>query len=111
MKHPALLTGLALAALAAAPASAQVQPLKNAVADDIFADHPSMDRNATVMPAEDAKPVAAIFAERPIGDASVARLPGGGWVLTGTTLRNAPRHGVELWTSADAKKWSRIGPA
>ncbi|MCW4463850.1 family 43 glycosylhydrolase [Sphingomonas sp. BT-65] len=102
---------IALAALGAVPAAAQVQPLKKAVADDIFADHPSMDKNATVMPAADAKPVAAIFSERPIGDASVARLPGGGWVLTGTTLRNGPRHGVELWTSPDAKKWTRVGPA
>lgn len=111
MKHPDLFAGLALAALVAAPAAAQVQPLKKAVADDIFADHPSMDRNATVLPAADAQPVAAMFSERPIGDASVARLPGGGWVLTGTTLRNGPRHGVELWTSVDATKWTRVGPA
>lgn len=111
MIKPAPLVALALAALCAVPASAQVQPLKKAVADDIFADHPSMDRNATVMPGADAKPVAAIFAERPVGDASVARLPDGGWILTGTTLRSGTRHGVELWTSGDAKKWTRVGPA
>src|SRR3546814_12658957 len=100
-----------LASLSLAPsADAQQQP-KTAVADDIFVDHPSMDRNATVMPAADAKPVASIFSERPIGDASVARLPGGGWILTGTTLRSGVRHGVELWTSPDAKAWTRIGPA
>lgn len=81
------------------------------VAEDIFADHPSIDKNATVMPAPDAKPVAPIFSERPIGDASVARLPGGGWVLTGTTLRNGARPGVELWTSPDAVKWTRAGIA
>lgn len=111
MNHPALLAGLALAALAAVPAAAQDQPTKKAVADDIFADHPSMDKNATVMPAADAQPVAAIFDERPIGDASIARLPDGGWILTGTTLRTGARHGVELWTSSDAKAWTRIGPA
>jgi len=111
MKPTALLSGLILSAIALPTASAQVRPLKQAVADDIFADHPSMDRNATVMPAADAKPVTAIFAERPIGDASVARLPGGGLILTGTTLRSGARHGVELWTSADAKTWKRVGPA
>ena len=105
------ITGLMLAALSFAPAADAQQKMKTAVADDIFADHPSMDRNATVMPASDAKPIAPIFSERPIGDASVARLPQGGWVLTGTTLRSGARHGVELWTSPDAKKWTRIGPA
>src|SRR3546814_2063019 len=105
------ITGLSLAALSLAPSADAQQKLKTAVADDIFADHPSMDRNATVMPAADAKPVAPIFSERPIGDASIARLPSGGWILTGTTLRSGARHGVELWTSPDAKKWTRIGPA
>src|SRR3546814_9852426 len=102
------ITGLSLAALSLAPSADAQQKLKTAVADDIFADHPSMDRNATVMPAADAKPVAPIFSERPIGDASIARLPSGGWILTGTTLRSGARHGVELWTSPDAKKWTRI---
>jgi len=105
-----LASALVTVACLAAPLFAQ-QALKKAVADDIFADHPSMDSNATVMPAATAKPVAPVFAARPIGDASVARLPGGGWVLTGTTLRNAPRHGVELWTSKDGASWTRIGPA
>lgn len=99
-----------LASCAALPAAAQ-QTLKKAVADDIFADHPSMDRNATVMPAADARPIAPIFSERAIGDASVARLPGGGWILTGTALRLAPRHGVVLWSSADGKVWTSLGPA
>ncbi|MDV3458428.1 family 43 glycosylhydrolase [Sphingomonas sp. HF-S4] len=99
----------ALASLLAMPAAAQA-PAKG-VADDIFADHPSMDRNATVMPGPDAKPVASLFSERPIGDASVARTADGGWILTGTSLRNAPRHGVELWTSKDGKAWTNWGPA
>jgi len=87
------------------------KPFKKAVADDIFADHPSMDSNAVVMPAADAKPVVPIFAERPIGDASIARTADDGWVLTGTTLRNAPRHGVEFWTSRDGRTWKGWGPA
>ncbi|HTG37868.1 MAG TPA: xylosidase, partial [Sphingomonas sp.] len=102
---------LALALVTATQAAAQQPPLKKAVADDIFADHPSMDRNATVMPAANAKAVAPIFADRPIGDASLARLPGGGWVLTGTTLREGQRHGVALWTSIDGKSWKALGPA
>src|SRR3546814_10870932 len=105
------MTGLMLAWLSLAPSAYAQQKPKTAVADDTFSDHPSMDRNATVMPAADAKPVASIFSERPIGDASVARLPGGGWILTGTTLRRGVRHGVELWTSPDATAWTRIGPA
>lgn len=109
-----LASAFAIAAVATAPsivpATAQGGRQK-AVADDIFADHPSMDRNATVQPNADAKPVAAIFAERPIGDASMARLPGGGWILTGTSLRNAPRNGVELWTSPDVRMWTRVGLA
>ena len=100
--YAALLCGLALASW---PVAAQVQPLKKAVADDIFADHPSMDRYATVMPAADAKPLTAMFAERPMGDASIARLPDGGWVLTGTTLRSGARHGVELWASPIGRGW------
>jgi beta-xylosidase len=101
---------LALSAVLASGVTAQQAP-KKAVADDIFADHPSMDSNATVMPAADAKPVAAMFAERPIGDAALARLPGGGWILTGTTLREGVRHGVSLWTSRDGKAWTALGPA
>lgn len=96
-----------------APVAAQEAKVKVApkVADDIFLDHPSMDRNAAVMPALDAKPVTPLFHQRAIGDASMARLPDGGWILTGTTLRNGDRHGVELWTSADGKAWKKIGPA
>ncbi|WP_369062330.1 hypothetical protein ABOZ73_08590 [Caulobacter sp. 73W] len=100
MTLAALLSSLALAATAAQTPPSQV-PMKKAVADDIFADHPSMDGNATVMPAVDARPVKPIFSERPIGDASIARLPDGGWILTGTSLRIGTRHGVELWTSRD----------
>ncbi|WP_223262768.1 family 43 glycosylhydrolase [Sphingobium sp. SCG-1] len=81
------------------------------MADDIFADHPSMDKNAVVMPAADAEPVAPLFSERAISDASIARTPDGLWILTGTSLRSAPRHGVELWTSKDSKTWKSIGPA
>jgi len=107
----AWITGLSLAGLALAPSAGAHQQMKAAVADDIFADHPSMDKNATVMPAADAKPVVPIFAERSIGDASLARLPGGGWILTGTQLRSGTRHGVELWVSADGKAWEGLGPA
>lgn len=39
--------------------------------------------NATVMPAVGAKPVAAIFAGRPIGDASIARLPSNWYTMFG----------------------------
>lgn len=112
MKHNAFLPSLTLAiSCVAAPVTAQVAPSKPTVADDIFLDHPSMDRNATVMPAADAKPVTPLFAERPIGDASIARTATGGWILTGTTLRSGARHGVELWTSPDAGNWRRVGPA
>lgn len=102
---------LTLAIGGALPVAAQQPPLKKAVADAIFSDHPSMDRNAAVMPAADARPVAVIFAERPIGDASLARLPRGGWVMTGTTLREGQRHGVALWTSIDGRTWKALGPA
>lgn len=99
-----------LVSLLAIPA-AQAQAPAKGVADDIFADHPSMDRNAVVMPGRDARPVASIFSERPIGDASIARTADGGWILTGTTLRSGARHGVELWTSSDGKAWKGWGPA
>lgn len=104
-----LLTSL-LASAFAIPAALAQAPAKG-VADDIFADHPSMDRNAVVMPAADAKPVAPFFSERPIGDASIARTADGGWILTGTALRNGTRHGIELWTSKDGKSWKGGGPA
>ncbi|RYD57744.1 MAG: xylosidase [Sphingomonadales bacterium] len=104
-------TCLLSAALGAPPAFSQEQVLKKAVADDIFSDHPSMDRNAAVMPAADARPVAPFFSERAIGDASIARSPDGGWIVTGTTLRSGTRHGVELWTSKDGKVWKNWGPA
>ena len=101
----------AMASVLALPAVAQAQAPAKAVADDIFADHPSMDRNAVVMPGPDARPVAPFFSERPIGDAAVARTTDGGWILTGTTLRTGTRHGVELWTSPDGKAWKGWGPA
>lgn len=103
------LASMLLSALAAPGALAQV-PGKG-VADDIFADHPSMDRNAVVMPAPDAKPVEPFFSERPIGDASIARSPEFGWIVTGTPLRSGARHGVPLWTSKDGRTWRNWGPA
>ncbi|MFV3077681.1 family 43 glycosylhydrolase [Niveispirillum fermenti] len=109
-KHLSILALLS-ATLMAGPAPAQQQQLKKAVADDIFADHPSMDSNAVVMPSADAKPVTPFFSERAIGDASLARTADGGWVLTGTVLRTGVRHGVQLWTSADGKAWKGWGPA
>ncbi|EMD82201.1 putative secreted xylosidase [Pacificimonas flava] len=93
------------------PVGAQEQTFKKAVADDIFSDHPSMDRNAVVMPDEDAQPVTPFFSERPIGDASLAQREDGSWILTGTTLRTGTRHGVELWTSPDRQTWKNWGPA
>lgn len=110
MRTAVFATALVAGAALCGTAPAQQIP-KKAVADEIFADHPSMDSNATVMLAADARPVDAVFDARPIGDASIARLPGGGWILTGTTLRDVPRHGVELWTSADGKTWKTLGPA
>ncbi|NIJ22280.1 beta-xylosidase [Sphingomonas naasensis] len=101
----------ALLAPAFATSTAQAQAPAKGVADDIFADHPSMDRNAVVMPGPDAKPVVPFFAERPIGDASIARTADGGWILTGTPLRSGARHGVALWTSIDGKSWKGWGPA
>ncbi|MDP5278737.1 family 43 glycosylhydrolase [Sphingomonas sp. DG1-23] len=111
MHYRLLLSTLLPAALCVTPA-ALAQQFKKAVADDIFADHPSMDRNAVVMPAADAKPIMPFFSERPIGDASIAMMPDGGFILTGTTLRSYARHGVELWTTArDATAWKGWGPA
>ena len=108
MRHPLLACLFSATFFVAPPVLAQ--DLKKAVADDIFADHPSMDRNAVVMPAAEAKPVAPFFSERPIGDASIARTPDGGWILTGTMLRSGTRHGVELWTSTDGEVWKGWGP-
>lgn len=103
------LASMLLSALAAPSALAQV-PSKG-VADEIFADHPSMDRNAVVMPADDARPVTPVFDERPLGDASLARSSDGSWILTGTVLRSGARHGVHLWTSQDGKTWKSWGAA
>lgn len=99
-----------LVALLASGAPAQ-EPPGRVPADEIFADHPSMDRNAVVMPAGDARPIRPIFVDQPLADASIARLPGGDWVLTGTTLRTGNRRGVPLWTSSDGRTWKDWGAA
>jgi arylsulfatase A-like enzyme/beta-xylosidase len=78
-------------------------------ADDIFLDHPSMDKNATVAPAPDARPIASMFAEKPMLDASLTRTDSGVWYLTGTVLRDMPRDGVQLWTSTDRRQWRALG--
>lgn len=98
------------AVMLSAPLAAQ-NAAKPVVADDIFLDHPSMDRNATVMPGPDARPVEPIFSDRALGDASIARAEDGRWFLTGTTLRTGPRHGVSLWTSSNGRDWTAHGPA
>lgn len=110
--RPAVRRLTAAAALClATSALGQQLPREKPVAEDIFADHPSMDRNATVMPAADAEPVVALFSERAVTDAAIARTVDGGWILTGTTLRVGARHGVELWTSSDGRTWKNWGPA
>ncbi|MBM0103263.1 family 43 glycosylhydrolase [Steroidobacter sp. S1-65] len=100
----AVALALALSSSAALGASKRRPP-----ADDIFLDHPSQDRNATVMPSAQAKPVEAIFAGKPMLDASIARSANNVWFLTGTILREMPRDGVQLWTSDDRRNWKSLG--
>ena len=68
-----------------------------------------MDKNATVAPSANAQPVAAMFAQKPLLDASLTRADSGAWFLTGTVLRNMPRDGVQLWTSTDRRQWRSLG--
>jgi hypothetical protein len=96
--------GVAFLASSSAGVAQQRQPV-----DDIFLDHPSMDRNATTVPAADAVPVGAIFRDRALLDASVARAANGTWFLTGTPQRDGPKDGVRLWTSLDGKRWRALG--
>jgi hypothetical protein len=77
--------------------------------DDIFLDHPSMDRNATTQPAADAQPIGAVFRQRAVLDASVARSVDGTWFLTGTPQRDGPKDGVRLWSSTDGSNWRALG--
>ncbi|MFV3074838.1 family 43 glycosylhydrolase [Niveispirillum fermenti] len=84
-------------------------PAQHKVVDDIFLDHPSMDRNATTLPTADARPVQAIFRERALQDASLARAVDGTLFLTGTPQRDGPKDGFRLWVSADAKQWRALG--
>lgn len=77
--------------------------------DDIFLDHPSMDRNATTQPLPTAKPVEAIFKDRALLDASVARSSNGIWFLTGTPQGDGPKDGILLWTSSDGRSWRALG--
>lgn len=78
-------------------------------ADDIFLDHPSQDKNATVMPSANARPVESLFASRALLDASIARSSNNEWFLTGTVLRALPRDGIQLWTSRDRRSWRSLG--
>jgi beta-xylosidase len=78
-------------------------------ADDIFLDHPSQDRNATVMPSANARPVESFFSSRALMDASIARAANNEWFLTGTVLRDLPRDGIQLWTSTDRRNWRSLG--
>jgi hypothetical protein len=105
MKSSRLQVWAAIAAVAGSAGSAAAQPAKPP-ADAIFADHPSMDRNATVMPAPDAQPVEPVFDRRPLLDASAVRLANGHLLLAGTLLREMPRHGLRLWEQDGTGKWS-----
>ena len=104
---------IAVATLALAPGALAQQPGAQAAgpADSIFLDHPSMDRNATVMPMPGAKPVRSIFKARPLLDASIARAADGTWLMTGTAVREGRRDGIELWRSDDGESWTSIGTA
>jgi len=104
----------ALAATSLIPAQALAQqaaaPAARPPADDIFIDHPSQDRNATVQPAADAMPVKSFFAAHAITDASVAQAADGRWFVTGTVIRDGRRDGIQLWSSADdGKSWTALG--
>lgn len=103
----------ALAATSPIPVHALAQettPAARPPADDIFIDHPSQDRNATVMPAADAMPVKAFFAAHAITDASVAQSANGRWFVTGTVIREGRRDGIQLWSSADdGRNWTALG--
>lgn len=93
-----------LSLLASDPALAQKKPV-----DDIFLDHPSMDRNATTHPSAQARPVEAIFRQRALLDASLTRSGKDGWFLTGTPQRDGPKNGILLWTSPDGRDWRSLG--
>jgi xylan 1,4-beta-xylosidase len=100
----------ALAAMLALCASTALGEAKRKPpADDIFLDHPSMDKNATVMPSANARPVESLFASRALLDASIARASSNEWFLTGTVLRDLPRDGIQLWTSTDRRNWRSLG--
>lgn len=104
--------GLAATALVALSANAQPssRQTKPGPADPIFLDHPSMDRNAVVLPAPDATPVKPFFAAHPVLDASVAQAPDGRWFVTGTVLREGRRDGIQLWVSKDeGQSWQALG--
>jgi beta-xylosidase len=90
-------------------ASTALGEAKRKPADDIFLDHPSMDKNATVMPSANARPVESFFSSRAMLDASLARSANNEWFLTGTVLRELPRDGIQLWTSTDRRNWRSLG--
>lgn len=104
LSWPGLAGSCLIAAITFAPVVAQQQPV-----DDIFLDHPSMDRNATTMPVAGAQGVKAVFRDRAVLDASVARTTAGTWFLTGTPQRDGPKDGVRLWTSSDGSQWRALG--
>lgn len=101
-------TAMAGAALAGMGVAGMVHAQQQPV-DDIFLDHPSMDRNSTTQPLPEAQPVRAMFHERALIDASVARTQDGGWLLTGTPQRDGHKDGVRLWTSGDGSHWRALG--
>ena len=99
----------ALAVMLTLCASTALGEAKRKPADDIFLDHPSMDKNATVMPSANARPVESFFSSRAMLDASLARSANNEWFLTGTVLRELPRDGIQLWTSTDRRNWRSLG--
>jgi beta-xylosidase len=99
----------ALAAMLALCSSALGEEKRKPPADDIFLDHPSMDKNATVLPAENARPVESFFSSRSLLDVSIARAANDEWFLTGTVLRDLPRDGIQLWTTTDRRNWRPLG--
>ncbi len=100
---------ITLAVMLALSAPAFGEAKRKPPADDIFLDHPSMDKNATVLPSTSARPVESLFSSRALLDASIARAANNEWFLTGTVLRDLPRDGIQLWTSTDRRNWRSLG--
>lgn len=67
-----------------------------------------MEKNATVAPAPDARPIASMFAEKPMLDASLTRTDLGVWYLTGTPFRDKEgRYWTTLFGNHVTASWRR----